>query len=172
MFKHVADHCQPKPNIQQKVTNNKITNKYTTNTNIITPPTLNQQKFNGSYQGTINDRFIEFTDMPANSTIIVPSPTTKTRNVLQPSAIDVTGELKNIGVRQAKFISMVITVYDKLNQTLALENTSPQPSSILPGQSAPFKFSIGVTDGLANRTQDVAFVKYHWTWFDENGKQY
>ena len=38
--------------------------------------------------------------------------------------------------------------------------------------AAPFRFSIGVADGLQNRTQDVASVKYHWTWFDENGKQY
>jgi hypothetical protein len=176
LFKHVADHCQPKPNIQKVINNNevnnKITNKYTTKTNIITGPTLGQQRFNGSYQGTINDRFIEFTDMPANSTVIVPSPTAKTRNVLEPGAIDVTGELKNIGVTQAKFISMVITVYNKFNQTLALESTSPQPNSISPGQSAPFKFSIGVADGLQNRTQDVASVKYHWTWFDENGNQH
>jgi hypothetical protein len=67
---------------------------------------------------------------------------------------------------------MVITVCNKFNQTLALENAIPQPNSILPGQSAPFKFSIGVADGLANRTQDVASVKYHWTWFDENGNQH
>ena len=163
---------QPKITNNNEV-NNKITNKYTIKTNIITPPpTINQQKFNGSYQGTINARFIEYTDMPAISTVIVPTATTKIRNVLQPSAFDITGELKNIGLRQAKFISMVITVYDKFNHTLALENTSPQPNSILPGQSAPFKFSIGVADGLTNRTQDVASIKYHWTWFDENGNQH
>jgi hypothetical protein len=133
---------------------------------------MEEKKENGLHQGPNNYTFIEFTDMPVNSTIIVPSPTAKTRNVLEPGAIDVTGELKNIGVRQAKLISMVATVYNKFNQTLALENTSPQPNSISPGQSAPFKFSIGVADGLANKTQDVASVKYHWTWFDENGNQY
>ena len=177
LFKHVADHCQQQQQQPSKITNNnevnnKITNKYTTKTNIITSPTLNQQKFNGSYQGTINARFIEYTDMPATSTVIVPTATTKTRNVLEPNAIDVSGQLKNIGIKQAKFISMVATVYDKFNQTLGLENAIPQPNTLLPGQSAPFKFSIGVADGLQNRTQDVAFVKYHWTWFDENGKQY
>jgi integrase len=46
------------------------------------------------------------------------------------------------------------------------------PNSILPGEAASFKFSIGVADGLQNRTQNVASVKYHWTWFDENGNQH
>ena len=172
MFRNL-DHCNHDHSVKVNH-NNKIDittkniNKYTTNTNVIQGPPV----VNGSYQGTNNYTFREFTDMPANSTVIVPSPTTKTRNVLQPRAIDVTGELKNIGVRQAKFISFVATIYDKFNQTLALENISSQPNSLLPGQSAPFKFSIGINDGLANRTQDVAFVKYHWTWFNENGNQY
>jgi hypothetical protein len=79
--------------------------------------------------------FREFTDMPANSPLYI-AYTAMHKDVL--NDIVITGEIKNRGTSTANFVELIATFYNVNNQTVGNENTFTKPSTLQPGQAAPF----------------------------------
>jgi hypothetical protein len=77
----------------------------------------------------------EFTDMPANSPFYITT-TSIHKDVL--NDIVITGEIKNRGTNTANFVELIATFYNINNQTVGNENTFTNPSTLQPGQAAPF----------------------------------
>jgi hypothetical protein len=102
--------------------------------------------------------FGEFTDMPANSPLYI-AYTAMHKDVL--NDIVITGEIKNRGTSTANFVELIATFYNVNNQTVGNENTFTKPSTLQPGQAAPFTMYLSPKDMPLNQ---IKSVKYHISW--------
>jgi hypothetical protein len=102
--------------------------------------------------------FREFTDMPANSPLYI-AYTAMHKDVL--NDIVITGEIKNRGTSTANFVELIATFYNVNNQTVGNENTFTKPSTLQPGQAAPFTMYLSPKDMPLNQ---IKSVKYHLSW--------
>ncbi len=75
--------------------------------------------------------------------------------------IIIAGEIKNRGARTANFVEVISTFYNINNQTLGNKNTFTKPSTLLPGQAAPFTDSLSPKDISLNQ---INRVKYNLSW--------
>jgi hypothetical protein len=68
------------------------------------------------------------------------------------------GMVKNIGERQARFVQVVVTLYDADGQVVGVDGTFARPSDLAPGESAPFKVSFYLTaaEPASYRAQFIA----------------
>jgi hypothetical protein len=111
------------------------------------PPAIQQIKY-----------FREFTDMPSNSPIYITS-TSMHKDIL--NDIIITGEIKNRGTNTANFVELIATFYNINNQTVGNENTFTKPSTLQPGQAAPFTMYLNPKDMPLSQ---IKSVKYHLSW--------
>jgi hypothetical protein len=96
--------------------------------------------------------------MPANSPLYI-TYTSMHRDVL--NDIVITGEIKNRGTNTANFVQLIATFYNINNETVGNENTSTKPSTLQPGQAAPFTMYLGPKDMPLSQ---IKSVKYHLNW--------
>jgi hypothetical protein len=75
--------------------------------------------------------------------------------------IVITGEIKNRGTNTANFVELIVTFYNINNKTVGNENTFTKPSTLQPGQAAPFTIYLSPKD--MPRSQ-IKSVKYHLSW--------
>jgi hypothetical protein len=102
--------------------------------------------------------FREFSDMPPNSPIYITN-TSMHKDVL--NDIVITGEVKNRGTNTANFVELIATFYNINNQTVGNENTFTKPSTLQPGQAAPFTMYLSPKDMPLGQ---IKSVKYHLSW--------
>jgi hypothetical protein len=102
--------------------------------------------------------FREFTDMPANSPLYI-TYTSMHKDAL--NDIVITGEIKNRGTSTANFVELIATFYNINSQTVDNENTFTKPSTLQPGQAAPFTMYLGPKDMPLDQ---IKSVKYHLSW--------
>jgi hypothetical protein len=102
--------------------------------------------------------FKEFTDMPPNSPLYITN-TSMHKDVL--NDIVITGEIKNRGTSTADFVELIATFYNINNQTVGNENTFTNPTTLQPGQAAPFKMYLSPNDMPLDQ---IKSVKYHLSW--------
>jgi hypothetical protein len=102
--------------------------------------------------------FKEFTDMPPNSPLYITN-TSMHKYVL--NDIVITGEIKNRGTNTANFVELIATFYNINNQTVGNENTFTKPSTLQPGQAAPFTMYLSPKDMLLDQ---IKSAKYHLNW--------
>jgi hypothetical protein len=77
------------------------------------------------------------------------------------STLHIVGELRNDATRTLNIYQIVATIYGPNNQTLGLDNATPTPESLSPGQSGSFEFFVGTSsDGITDLSQ-IARLKYH-----------
>jgi hypothetical protein len=118
----------------------------------------------GHHQGTTSPAmrqikyFKESTDMPPNSPLYITS-TSMHKDAL--NYIIITGEIKNRGTRTANFVELISTLYDVNNQTVGNKNTFTKPSTLQPGQAAPFTMYLNPKDMPLDQ---INRVKYHISW--------
>jgi hypothetical protein len=111
------------------------------------PPAIQQIKY-----------FREFTDMPANSPLYI-TYTSMHKDTL--NDIIITGEIKNRGTYTANFVELIATFYNINNQTVGNENTFTKPSTLQPGQAAPFTMYLSPKDMPLDQ---IKSAKYHLSW--------
>ena len=114
---------------------------------IVSPASAEQVKY-----------FKEFTDMPPNSPIYITN-TSMHKDAL--NDIVITGEIKNRGTNIANFVELIATFYNINNQTVGNENTFTKPSTLQPGQAAPFTMYLSPKDMPLGQ---IKSVKYHLSW--------
>jgi hypothetical protein len=102
--------------------------------------------------------FREFTDMPTNSPLFIIS-TSMHKDVL--NDIVITGEIKNRGTNTANFVELIATFYNINNQTVGNGDTFTKPSTLQPGQAAPFTMYLSPKDMPLGQ---IKSVKYHLSW--------
>jgi hypothetical protein len=102
--------------------------------------------------------FREFTDMPPNSPLYI-TYTSMRKDAL--NDIVITGEIKNRGSSTANFVELIATFYNINNQTVGNENTFTKPSTLQPGQAAPFTMYLGPEDMPLDQ---IKSGKYHLSW--------
>jgi hypothetical protein len=102
--------------------------------------------------------FKEFTDMPPNSPLYIIT-TSMRKDIL--NDIVITGEIKNRGTNIANFVELIATFYNINNQTVDNENTFTKPSTLQPGQAAPFTMYLSPKDMPLSQ---IKSVKYHLSW--------
>jgi hypothetical protein len=114
----------------------------------------------GHTQGTTQQikYFREFTDMPSNSPLYI-TYTSMHKDVL--NDIIITGEIKNRGTSTANFVQLIATFYNINNQAVGNKNTFTKPSTLQPGQAAPFTMYLSPKDMPLNQ---IKSVKYHLSW--------
>jgi hypothetical protein len=100
----------------------------------------------------------EFTDMPSNSPLYI-TYTSMHKDTL--NDIIITGEIRNRGTNTANFVELIATFYNINNQTIGNENTFTKPSTLQPGQAAPFTMYLSPKDMPLSQ---VKSVKYHLSW--------
>jgi hypothetical protein len=59
-----------------------------------------------------------------------------------PDNISVQGQVTNQGIQPANFVKVSASFYDVNNQLVDVENVYTQPSSLQPGESAPFEITV------------------------------
>ncbi len=102
--------------------------------------------------------FREFSDMPPNSPIYITN-TSMHKDVL--NDIVITGEVKNRGTNTANFVQLIATFYNVNNQAVGNKNTFTKPSTLQPGQAAPFTMYLGPKD---MQLDQIKSTKYHLSW--------
>ncbi len=102
--------------------------------------------------------FKEFTDMPSNSPLYITN-TSMHKDAL--NDIIITDEIKNRGTSTANFVELISTFYNINNQTLGNKNTFTKPSTLQPGQAAPFTMYLSPKDMPLDQ---INRVKYHISW--------
>ena len=75
--------------------------------------------------------------------------------------IVITGEIKNRGTSTANFVELISTFYNLNNQTLGNKNTFTKPSTLQPGQAAPFTMYLNPKEIPLDK---INRVKYHISW--------
>jgi hypothetical protein len=106
--------------------------------------------------------------------VTVDTPTAETSNINLPVTLrkdtsgdlQIIGEVINKGTETAKFMKIIATVYNSQNQTIGTEYTFTDPNSIEPGQSAPFKMTLGSFDNIP--VAEIDHIKLHLDWRDSN----
>jgi hypothetical protein len=73
----------------------------------------------------------------------------------------ISGEATNRGTQPANFIEIVATFYDSSSMTISNKSTFTEPTTLHPGQSAPFTMYVSPSDVSPN---DINHVKYHLDW--------
>ena len=73
----------------------------------------------------------------------------------------ITGEIKNRGTNTATFVELIATFYNVDNKTIGNENTFTKPSTLQPGQAAPFTMYLSPKDMPLSQ---IKSVKYHLSW--------
>jgi hypothetical protein len=96
--------------------------------------------------------------MPANSPLYI-TYTSMHKDAL--NDIVITGEIKNRGTSTANFVELIATFYNINSQTVGNENTFTKPSTLQPGQAAPFTMYLGPKDMPLDQ---IKSVKYHLSW--------
>lgn len=128
--------------------------------------TVTQEKFTHPIKGKYKDeypdlvkkgRFIEYNDMPANTTVTLTTKIQKERYSNGRFA-DIEGELKNVGTSTVKNLTLMISVYDKNNATLKSFITALDPSILAPAQSVLFTTTLGYVIPI----DMIKYIKYHW----------
>ena len=68
------------------------------------------------------------------------------------------GMIKNIGERQARFVQVVVTLYNADGQVVGVDGTFARPNGLAPNESAPFKVPFYLTAGepTSYRAQFIA----------------
>ena len=96
--------------------------------------------------------------MPANSALYITT-TSMHKDIL--NDIVITGEIKNRGTITANFVELIATFYNINNQTVGNENTFTKPSTLQPGQAAPFTMYLTSKDMSLSQ---IKSAKYHLSW--------
>jgi hypothetical protein len=102
--------------------------------------------------------FREYTDTPASSPLFITN-TSMHKDTL--NDIIITGEIKNRGTNTANFVELIATLYNINNQTVGNENTFTKPSTLQPGQAAPFTMYLSPKDMPLSQ---IKSAKYHLSW--------
>jgi hypothetical protein len=101
--------------------------------------------------------FAEYTDNSPNSPVYI------TGTIMHKTAlndIQIDGEVKNNGTQSIDVVQVITTFYDANNMTLGNDITYSNPSTLQPGQSAPFSIFTGQHIPI----EDIKLAKYHLEW--------
>jgi hypothetical protein len=96
--------------------------------------------------------------MPPNSPLYIIN-TSMHKDTL--NDIIITGEIKNRGTSTANFVELISTFYNINNQTIGNKNTFTKPSTLQPGQAAPFTMYLSPKDMPLDQ---INRVEYHISW--------
>ena len=72
------------------------------------------------------------------------------------------GEIKNKGDEEIRFVKLTATFYDNNGIVIGTDFEYARPHDILPGQTAPYEFTIGLSDSID--VNDIAKAKYDLDW--------
>jgi hypothetical protein len=61
----------------------------------------------------------------------------------------IVGEVQNNGTETAKFVEVSASLYDSNNKVIGTESNFTKPSTIEPGQKAPFEITVGTHKVMA-----------------------
>jgi len=101
-----------------------------------------------------------FTDLPANEVIKFTSTNGYVDSI---GTMHIVGELLNRGQEPAKFVKVTASLYNPSGQIVDTQLTYTDPSTIMPGMSAPFDLMI-LKDTFSHNT--VSSAKLHVAWDD------
>lgn len=121
-------------------------------------PTENREKGEKPAQKVVK----EYTDMPIDSPLFIASHSKHTSKTFGNRQLDLSGEVKNNGTETAEFVQIIATLYNANNVTLGSKFTYTEPTSIEPGQSAPYTINIGFGDSIP--VKEIDHIKYHLEW--------
>jgi hypothetical protein len=82
-----------------------------------------------------------------------------TDEILDDPIMDIDGEIQNNGTESLDFVRVTATFYDATNSILGSDFAYTEPSTLEPGQSAPFKLSAGFGDSLP--VDEIISIKLH-----------
>lgn len=98
-----------------------------------------------------------YTDNPANETLQIASHPTINQDT--GGTVHFVSEVLNKGSEPASFVKIIATLYDLNNRVIGTQYTYTNPSTILPGQAAPFDLTVGPGDNIP--IAHIDHVKFH-----------
>jgi hypothetical protein len=124
--------------------------------------TDDDEELNGTEEDTSDgqgDEVAVTIDPASLESLSVLSHRISTDEILDDPTMDIDGEIQNTGTEALDFVQVTATFYDQSNSILGSDYTYTEPSTLEPGQTAPFKVSAGFGDNLP--VDDIASVKLH-----------
>ena len=82
-----------------------------------------------------------------------------TDEILDDPTMDIDGEIQNNGTVSLDFIRATATFYDATNSILGSDFAYTEPTTLEPGQTAPFKITAGFGDNLP--VDQISSIKLH-----------
>jgi hypothetical protein len=73
--------------------------------------------------------------------------------------MDIDGEIENNGTEPLDFVKVTATFYDATNSILGSDFAYTEPTTLEPGQTAPFKITAGFGDNLP--VHQISSIKLH-----------
>ena len=102
-----------------------------------------------------------FTDNPPNYPLYITSYQLdeESNSLINIEMLNIDGEIKNDGTDIENFVKLTATFYDADNGTLGSDIAFTDPTTLEPGQSAPFKMIGGALGNLD--VDEIRYVKFH-----------
>jgi hypothetical protein len=100
-----------------------------------------------------------FIDPASSDYLTILSQRISTDEILDEPTMDINGEIQNNGIQSIDFVKVTATFYDQSNSILGSDFTYTRPTTLEPGQSAPFKVTAGFGDELP--VDEIASIKLH-----------
>jgi hypothetical protein len=100
-----------------------------------------------------------FIDPASSDSLTILSQRVSTDEILDEPTMDINGEIQNNGTQSIDFVKVTATFYDQSNSILGSDFTYTRPTTLEPGQSAPFKVTAGFGDELP--VDEIASIKLH-----------
>lgn len=136
--------------ISTNLTDAKLDVQNTTNTSINSPTRHGESYFTEIFE-----------TQPSDPVYVVSHSTLKDKRISGP-IYKLVGEIKNKGDVEVRFVKITATFYDNDGIVIGTDHTYARPHDILPGQTAPYEFTIGSSDSI--NVNDIAKGKYNLDW--------
>ena len=98
-------------------------------------------------------------DPSSSDSLPVLSHRISTDEMLDRLIMNIDGEIENNGTKSLDFVEVTATFYDATNSILGSDHTFTQPTTLEPGQTAPFKLTAGFGNNLP--VDEIASIKLH-----------
>ena len=118
-----------------------------------------ESRSTGEQDGEDDEETKVFTDNPPDDPLYIASYSMDEQDLLNTETLNIDGEIKNNDTDAANFVKITATFYDANNKTLGSEMAFTDPTTLDPGQSAPFKMSAGVLGNL--NIDEIRYIKFH-----------
>jgi hypothetical protein len=119
-----------------------------------------EEEQNGEEEETSQDGSPTVSIDPSSSdSLSVLSHRISTDEILDDPTMDIDGEIQNNGMVSLDFVRATVTFYDATNSILGSDFAYTEPTTLEPGQTAPFRITVGFGDNLP--VDQISSIKLH-----------